>query len=179
MLTPDDDFSYLDSLAVRFEKEKPGHVYTQKMRNFMEVPRRLAIGKKVPDMQLPNPGGKVLSISSFRGKWLLLDFWASWCKPCRAESPFLVSVHNLYKSKGLEILSVSLDADRDAWMKAIVQDDLNWAHVSDLKGWESESARLFAIQAIPASYLINPEGVITAKNLRGKDLEQKLMEIFR
>jgi peroxiredoxin len=178
MLSPEEDFSYLDSLALRFQQERPGKAYTRKLVFFMEGPRRLAIGRPAPDFQQPNPGGKMLSIASFRGKWLLLDFWASWCKPCRAESPFLVAMVEKYKAKGFQIFSVSLDGDREAWMKAIVQDGLNWPHASDLKGWQNSAAGLYGVQSIPASFLINPEGKIVAKNLRGKFLEEKLAEVL-
>jgi peroxiredoxin len=178
MLDQEDDYSYLDSLTLRFEKEKPGKAFTQKLQRFMELPRRLAIGKKAPDFSLANPAGKLISVSTFQGSWVLLDFWASWCKPCRAENPFLSEVNRRYKAKGLKIFSVSLDADREAWMKAMVQDQMDWAHASDLKGWKSSVAALYGINGIPASYLIDPEGKIAAKNLRGPALVQKLMEIF-
>jgi thiol-disulfide isomerase/thioredoxin len=178
MLSPEEDFSYLDSLATRFDKEKPGKAYSMKLHRFMEKPRRLAPGRLAPDFSLPNPAGKNLSLSSYRGKWVLLDFWASWCKPCRAENPLLVELNKRYKVKGLQILSVSLDGEREAWMKAMVQDQMNWAHVSDLKGWQSSAGMLYGIDAIPASFLIDPEGKIAGKNLRGEALLEKLVEIF-
>lgn len=178
MLDQDEDFSYLDSLTARFEKEKPGKAFTQKLQRFMELPRRLAIGKKAPDFSLANPAGKLISVSTFQGSWVLLDFWASWCKPCRAENPFLTEVNKRYKGRGLKIFSVSLDGDREAWMKAMVQDQMDWAHASDLQGWKSTVVPLYGINSIPASYLIDPQGKIAAKNLRGPALLQKLMEIF-
>lgn len=178
MLSPDEDFGYLDSLAARFEKEKPGKVFTRKIQSFMEIPRRIAPGKQAPEFQLPDPTGKMLALSTFRGSWVLLDFWASWCKPCRAENPFLVALADRYKKKGLRVFSVSLDGDRKAWMKAVVQDDMNWAHASDLKGWDNSAAKLYGVQSIPASFLIDPKGVILAKNLRGKSLDEKLAEVL-
>lgn len=178
MLSTEEDFSYLDSLTTRFEKEKPGKAFTKKMISFMELPRKLAPGKPAPDFQLPDPAGNVLSLSKFRGNWVLLDFWASWCKPCRAENPFLVALASRYGKKGLKLLSVSLDGDRKAWMKAMVQDQMNWAHCSDLKGWQNAAARSYGVQSIPASFLIDPEGLIVAKNLRGKFLEEKLAEVL-
>jgi thiol-disulfide isomerase/thioredoxin len=178
MLDPEEDYLYLDSLTSRFEKERPGKAFTQKLQRFMELPRRLAIGKPAPDFSLANPAGKMTSVSGFKGSWVLLDFWASWCKPCRAENPFLTQVHQRYKGRGLKIFSVSLDGDREAWMKAMVQDQMDWAHASDLKGWQSSAAALYGINSIPASFLIDPEGKIAAKNLRGPALLQKLVEIF-
>jgi peroxiredoxin len=179
MLSADEDYSYLDSLANRFARERPGKIYTQKMLAFMEMPRRLAIGKPAPEFSLPDPAGKMLSLSSFRGNWVLLDFWASWCKPCRAENPFLRAVAEKYKAKGLRIFSVSLDGEREAWMKALVQDQMSWAHVSDLKGWENAASRQYGIQSIPASFLLDPQGRIAAKNLRGNLLLEKLEEVLR
>jgi len=178
MLNQEEDYSYLDSLTSRFEKEKPGKAFTQKLQRFMELLRRLAIGKTAPDFSLPNPAGKLISVSTFKGSWVLLDFWASWCKPCRAENPFLSEVNRRYKDKGFKMFSVSLDADREAWMKAMVQDQMDWAHASDLKGWKSSVVALYGINSIPASYLIDPEGKIVAKNLRGRALLQKLEEVF-
>ena len=178
MLSPEEDFGYLDSLTIRFEKEKPGKVYTGKMIRFMELPRRLAIGRPAPDFRVLNPAGTSVSLSSFKGKWVLLDFWASWCKPCRAENPVLVEANRRYASRGLQIFSVSLDGDREAWMKAMVQDEMNWAHGSDLKGWQSTAAALYGVNSIPASFLIDPAGKIAGKNLRGQALVEKLKALF-
>jgi peroxiredoxin len=178
MLDVHDDFPYLDSLAQRFEKEKPGKIYTQKISRYLEKPRRFAPGKPAPDFSLPNPAGAFVSLSSFRGKWVLLDFWASWCKPCRAENPFLIRLNQQYKKRGLQILSVSLDGDRESWMKAMVQDEMNWAHVSDLKGFRSPVADLYGVEAIPSTFLINPEGKIAGRNLDRQQLLEKLVAIF-
>jgi thiol-disulfide isomerase/thioredoxin len=178
MLTIEEHFPFLDSTCVRFEREKPGRIYTQKLKAFLEIPRRLAIGKMAPDFQLPNPAGTNVSLASFKGKWVLLDFWASWCKPCRAENPLLVQLAKKYGSRGIQFFSVSLDEDRSAWMKAVVADDLNWAHASDLKGWENAAARIYGVNAVPCNYLIDPQGKIAARNLHGEALEEKLFEIF-
>jgi peroxiredoxin len=178
MLSVDEDFGYLDSLANRFEKEKPGAAYTEKMKSYLEVPRKLAIGKKAPDFSQPDPTGKPVSLSQFKGQWVLLDFWASWCKPCRAENPTLKKAFQNYKDKGFTILSVSIDTNKDAWLKAIVTDKMFWAHASDLTE-DNAAARPYFVRSIPSSFLINPEGRIAAKNLRGPALEQKLSEVFR
>lgn len=177
MLSVEDDFGYLDTLAMRFEKEKPGTAYTEKIVSYLKIPRILGIGKMAPDVSQPDPNGKPVTLSQFRGKWVLLDFWASWCKPCRAESPNLVAAHRKYKGKGFQILSISLDTDRDAWMKAIVADRLFWAHGSDLTP-DNQAAIPYFVQTIPSSFLIDPEGKIAAKNLRGPALDKKLSEVF-
>jgi peroxiredoxin len=138
----------------------------------------LAIGKEIPDIALPNPDGAVRRLSELRGKVVLVDFWAGWCGPCRRENPNLVAAYKKYKDKGFEIYGVSLDKSRDQWLKAIEQDNMSWTQVSDLKYWQSDVARQFNITGIPANFLIDQNGVIIAKNLRGPALHQKLEEIL-
>ena len=114
-----------------------------------------------------------------RGKVVLIDFWASWCGPCRRENPNVVKLYEKYKDKGFEIFSISLDKDKTAWIKAIKDDNLKWTnHVSDLKYWSSEAAKLYGVSSIPSTVLIDKEGRVIAKNLRGRDLELKMKEIF-
>ncbi len=138
-----------------------------------------AIGSVVKDFTQTDTSGNAVKISSFRGKYVLLDFWASWCRPCRMENPNVVAAFNKYQNKNFTILSVSLDQAKPAWISAIQMDGLKWNHVSDLKGWNNEVAALFQIRSIPQNLLIDPNGKIIAKNLRGASLDSKLGEILK
>jgi thiol-disulfide isomerase/thioredoxin len=119
-----------------------------------------------------------VKLSSLQGKYVLVDFWAKWCGPCRQENPNVVRLYNRYKDKGFTVYGVSLDRNKTDWLKAIEEDKLTWTHVSDLKYWQSDAAKLYNITAIPFSLLLDPDGKIIAKNLRGPSLEKKLEEIF-
>ncbi len=135
-------------------------------------------GAEAPDFALPTPEGDTLRLSDLRGKVVLIDFWASWCGPCRRENPNVVRLFHKYKDKGFDILGVSLDRQRDRWIKAIEADGLTWHHVSDLKGWQNAVARLYGVRSIPHTVLVDREGRIIARNLRGPTLEARLAEIF-
>lgn len=139
---------------------------------------RLNIDVIAPDIILPSPSGELLSLHSLKGKFVLLDFWASWCPPCREENPNLVANYRKYKQSGFEIFQVSLDKTKENWVKAIEDDNLNWLHVSDLGYWNSSVVKLYNIQGIPTNLLLDKEGKIIAKNLRGESLNNKLKEIF-
>lgn len=136
--------------------------------------------RSAPEIALKNPSGQEMRLSSLRGKYVLIDFWASWCGPCRQESPNVVRLYNKYKDKGFTVFSVSLDANADAWKAAIVKDGLNWPyHVSDLLEWKSPMPQLYGFNSIPHTVLVNKEGKIIGTGLRGAALEQKLKEIFK
>lgn len=138
----------------------------------------VGVGKLAPDFTVKTPEGQDISLYSIKGKLKLVDVWASWCGPCRAENPNVVKVYEKYKDKGLEIFSVSLDEKADAWIAAIAKDNLTWKHGSDLKGWESEVCRLYYIEGVPFTVLLDENNVIIAKNLRGEKLEQKISELL-
>ena len=138
-----------------------------------------AIGSVAPELNFADPNGEVISIESLRGNYVLIDFWASWCRPCRAENPNVVKLYNEYKNKGFTVFSVSLDRDKNRWLGAIKQDNLYWPnHVSDLKQWKSEAVKTYGFTGIPFTVLLDPDGKIIAKNLRGPALENKIKELL-
>lgn len=169
---------FADSLAAIYKEELPGHFLAQDFVTEVENYRKLAIGADAPEISLPTPDGVELSLSSLQGNYVLIDFWAAWCRPCRMENPNVVRLYNKYSDENFEILGVSLDRKREDWLQAIEDDGLTWKHVSDLKYFNSEAAQKYNINAIPATYLIGPDGKIIAKNLRGESLASKLEEIF-
>lgn len=146
----------------------------------LAAPENTRIGKAAPDFDQLSPEGKKISLSDFRKQYVLLDFWASWCGPCREENPNLVAAYQKYKDKGFTILGVSLDGggQRAAWLKAIQDDHLSWPQVSDLRGWENQAAKIYGVRSVPANFLIGPDGSIVARDLRGKALEDKLVEVM-
>jgi peroxiredoxin len=149
------------------------------LKERVKVMKAVAIGQKAPDFALNDVNDKPVSLSSKIGsKLLLIDFWASWCNPCRQENPNVVKVFNQFHKKGFDIFSVSLDQKKDPWVKAIADDKLTWTHVSDLQYWNSAAAKLYAVNSIPANFLLDETGKIIARNLRGEDLYNKVNEIL-
>jgi len=147
----------------------------------IEQNKRVGIGAQAPEFMLPDVNGNIIKLSDYRGKYVLIDFWASWCGPCRQENPYVVKAYNKYKDKNFTILGISLDSEftKESWIKAITKDGLIWNQLSDLKGWESKAAQSYMVRAIPVNFLINPDGIIIAKDLREEVLDMKLEEVLK
>jgi len=188
----ENEFTFIETSTTAIKQKQPNYKYTESLVNNVSQYKTYleqkvakakgnpaAIGKEAPEFMLPDVKGKMLSLSSFRGKYLLLDFWASWCGPCRQESPTVVNAYQRFKGKKFDILSVSLDDNKEKWLAAIEKDKLTWNHVSDLKAWESSVVRLYQVEGIPATFLLDPNGVVIARDLRGKALEEKLNELLK
>jgi peroxiredoxin len=177
-LDKDNDFAFIDSVAQIISKEIPDYKIKREFIAEIDKLRRLAVGSPAPEIALPDPEGNIVKLSSLKGSYVLIDFWAAWCRPCRIENPNNVKLYKQYRNQGFEIYGVSLDRTREDWLKAIEDDGLTWTQVSDLKYFQSEAAREYNVNAIPATILLDRSGRIIAKNLRGKMLEDKLAEIF-
>ena len=137
------------------------------------------VGKPVPELVLPDANGNNISLASFKGKFVLVDFWASWCGPCRMENPNVVKAYNKFKDKNFTIVGVSLDKDKDAWQAAVAHDHLAWTHISDLKYWNSKAVETFGFQGIPFNVLVDPSGKVVAQELRGEELDSKLAALLQ
>lgn len=172
------DLEYTKGLCNRFISEYPSSSEAKQLK--ANLPKGASsIGEEVPEITLADVNGKVISLSSLKGKVVLIDFWASWCGPCRGENPNVVAAYNQYKDKGFTVFSVSLDSNKDQWLAAIAKDGLAWpSHVSDLKGWQSDAAKLYNVKGIPATFLIDQNGKLIATNLRGEELKAKLAELL-
>ncbi len=153
----DSDFAIYDALAQRFEKENPNSPHAKSLIGRVARIKGVSVGAQAPEIALSDTTGKPVPLSSLRGKYVLIDFWASWCGPCRAENPNVVRMYNKFKDKGFAIYSVSLDQAKANWTKAIRNDNLAWTHVSDLKFWQSAAAQQYGVQAIPATFLLDKE----------------------
>ena len=160
-------------------KQFPENKYVQDYKALMSDLQKLPPGSEAPEIKLASPAGEQLALSSYRGKVVLIDFWASWCGPCRRENPNIVKIYEKYKNSGFEIFGVSLDENVEAWKAAIQKDGITWPQVSELKRWESKVVKDFGIEAIPYSVLIDQNGKIVAKGLRSDELDLKLMELLR
>ncbi len=189
MLNGSTEVNYLEAFYQSMARRFPGtrmtkdyadyHVKSALRLSQQAAKKNLASeGSMAPELTLPDFNGKMITLSSLRGKYVLLDFWASWCGPCRGENPVVVAAYERFKSKNFTILSVSLDHDKDAWQSAAKSDGLVWTQVSDLKGWSSVAATTYSVQSIPANFLIDPNGKIIGHNLRGNELEERLQEVL-
>ena len=167
-----------DTVFARLSRKYPEDEYIRYRTDEISASKFLAVGAEAPDFTLPDTNKVNVSLSSFRGKVVVVDFWASWCRPCRQENPNMVRLYKDFHDKGLEILGVSLDGDRTSWMDAIHKDGLYWTQVSDLKRWQCAAAQQYRVTGIPFTVLIDRDGKIVAKGLRGNELRQKVQELL-
>lgn len=184
-----EDLALFDKVFSALRKEYPSSPYIQVLNDNIakmkgqeqneKVKEMIAgLGNKAPEIALPSPKGDTIRLSSFLGKYVLVDFWASWCPPCRRDNPDLVAIYKQFRNKGFEIFQVSLDKTRDAWVTAIREDGCIWPNVSDLQYWNSPAAKTYNVDAIPASFLLDKDGTIMARNLRGQELYERLVHLL-
>lgn len=177
-LNIDDNYDFIKTIIVEHKDKLASTEYTKQYADKFSEYSNVAIGSIAPEIKLNDPSGKEIALSSLRGKVVLIDFWASWCGPCRQENPNNVKLYKEFKDKGFEIYGVSLDKTKENWTEAIMQDKLTWIHVSDLKYWSSAAAATYKVEAIPATFLIDKDGKILAKNLRGEELNAFVNKLF-
>jgi len=172
------DLPELEALVNGLDTNLNTSLYTQSLKKRVTILKTVDIGQTAPDFTLSDTTGNPFTLSDLKGGYLLIDFWASWCSPCRAENPNVVKTFQAYNNKGFNILGVSFDTNHDKWIQAIRDDKLTWAHASDLKGWGNEAGKLYGIMSIPANVLLDPDRKIIAHNLKGEELMKKLEELL-
>jgi thiol-disulfide isomerase/thioredoxin len=160
------------------DKSQQNSTYVKELKELVTVLNGLAVGKKAPDFTAPNPEGKPVRFSENLKGYTLVDFWASWCAPCRKENPNIVAAYKEYHDKGFNIVGISLDKKKENWIKGIQEDNLNWLQVSELTYWNSTIAKLYGVRAIPGNYLVDSKGIIVARNLRGEELQTTLKALL-
>lgn len=173
------NFPVATELFASLTKDAQQSVIGSSITKAIAIDAKTAKGKLAPAFSMADKDGKIVHLSDFKGKYVLIDFWASWCGPCRKENPNVVAAYKKYHDKGFEIIGISLDSNKEAWLKAVDKDGLTWTHLSDLKGWQCATATTYGVKAVPASFLIDPNGKVVGKDLRGEELNKTLADLFK
>lgn len=174
----DPDYKEMRNLFKKLDKKVRKSNQGKVFDRYLQALENSSVGKKAPSITQFDLNGEPYSLSDLRGQYVLVDFWASWCPPCREENPKLVALYQEFKDKNFEILGVSFDREYDPWAKAVEDDQLTWKHISDLQGWNSYAGLIYGVKAIPQNLLVDPDGVIIARNLHGEALRNKLLELL-
>ena len=177
-LDPEQELALYEKVSAGLESKLSGDPLLNDFNDLIERVKALKVGGKLPDISLPDESGQNHNLYSMLGKITLVDFWAAWCRPCRAENPNVVNTYNQFKGSGFDVIGISLDKNKDQWQAAIAQDNLTWSHLSDLQQWNSVACKVYNINGIPANFLVDENGTILARNLRGPDLPKRVEELL-